>query len=108
MKVLDVFCVFGYRPKLYLLICKHNYSVPSSDIVFLRKINIIIYTKTGTYKSLLKTKILEKLPKCFIQIHASYILNPKYIKDFDSKTVTILLNGTEEHLLPISRSFSFF
>ncbi|MFR6600109.1 MAG: LytTR family transcriptional regulator DNA-binding domain-containing protein [Streptococcus sp.] len=42
-----------------------------------------------------------------MQIHASYILNPKYIKDFDSKTVTILLNGTEEYLLPISRKFHF-
>ena len=41
----------------------------------------------------------------FIQIHASYIVNPKYIKDFDAKTVTILLNGTEEHSLPISRKF---
>ncbi|MDU2745996.1 MAG: LytTR family DNA-binding domain-containing protein, partial [Streptococcus salivarius] len=56
----------------------------------------------------IKTKeILEKLPNYFIQIHASYILNPKYIKDFDSKTVTILLNGAEEHLLPISRKFQF-
>ena len=89
---------------------KHNYSVPSSDIVFFEKDkrSVFIYTKTGTYKSLLKTKeILEKLPNYFIQIHASYILNPKYIKDFDSKTVTILLNGTEEHLLPISRKFQF-
>ena len=89
---------------------KHNYSVPSSDIVFFEKDkrSVFIYTKTGTYKSLLKTKeILEKLPNYFIQIHTSYILNPKYIKDFDSKTVTILLNGTEEHLLPISRKFQF-
>ena len=89
---------------------KHNYSVPSSDIVFFEKDkrSVFIYTKTGTYKSLLKTKeILEKLPNYFIQIHASYILNPKYIKDFDSKTVTILLNGTEENLLPISRKFQF-
>lgn len=62
----------------------------------------------SVHKSLLKTKeILEKLPNYFIQIHASYILNPKYIKDFDSKTVTILLNGAEEHLLPISRKFQF-
>ena len=61
---------------------KHNYSVPSSDIVFFEKDkrSVFIYTKTGTYKSLLKTKeILEKLPNYFIQIHASYILNPKYI-----------------------------
>ena len=40
-------------------------------------------------------------------IPLTFIKESKYIKDFDSKTVTILLNGTEEHLLPISRKFQF-
>ena len=40
-------------------------------------------------------------------IPLTFVKESKYIKDFDSKTVTILLNGTEEHLLPISRKFQF-
>ena len=75
----------------------------------LRKISdsVFIYTLADTYKSLLKTQeILDKLPDYFIQIHASYIVNPKYIKDFDAKTVTILLNGTEGHSLQLVVSSS--
>ena len=87
---------------------KQSYSIPLSDITYFEKDkrSVFIYTLADTYKSLLKTQdILDKLPDYFIQIHASYIVNPKYIKDFDAKTVTILLNGTEEHSLPISRKF---
>lgn len=87
---------------------KQSYSIPLSDITYFEKDkrSVFIYTLADTYKSLLKTQdILDKLPNYFIQIHASYIVNPKYIKDFDAKTVTILLNGAEEHSLPISRKF---
>ena len=63
---------------------KQSYSIPLSDITYFEKDkrSVFIYTLADTY-----------------------IVNPKYIKDFDAKTVTILLNGTEEHSLPISRKF---
>ena len=47
----------------------------------------------------------SKLPPYFIQIHSSYIVNPKYLTEYDSKTVTVLLNEGNSHQLPISRKF---
>ena len=44
----------------------------------------------------------EELESIEKQIHDLKKLDQK---DFDAKTVTILLNGTEEHSLPISRKF---
>ncbi|MBF9658902.1 response regulator transcription factor [Streptococcus pseudopneumoniae] len=86
---------------------KQHYSLPLNDIVFFEKDKraVFIYTKDQTYKALLKTKdILEKLPDYFIQIHSSYIINPRYVTEFDSQIVTIL-NGMDENHLPISRKF---
>ena len=87
---------------------KQSYAVPLGDIAFFEKDrrSVFIYTKDETYKSLLKTReLLTKLPSYFIQIHTSYIINPKYIKDYDSKTVTISIDGCNETILPISRKF---
>ena len=53
-KVLDRILRFGYRPSTFTFsFGKHNYSVPSSDIVFLRKINVqYLYTQRQVPTSL--------------------------------------------------------
>ena len=91
-------------------IWKTKLLISLSDITYFEKDkrSVFIYTLADTYKSLLKTQdILDKLPWLFLfKFMLLYIVNPKYIKDFDAKTVTILLNGTEEHSLQLVVSSS--
>lgn len=87
---------------------KQNYSIPLGDIVFFEKEgrSVYVHTKSASYKTLMKTQeILEKLPSYFIQIHASYIINPKYVQEFEVNLVRVVRNYDKGVELPISRKF---
>lgn len=87
---------------------QQHHSLPLTDLVFFEKEGraVFIHTQSETFRTLMKTQeILEKLPSYFIQIHASYVINPKYVQGFSSQSVTLLRNGDQTVDLPISRKF---
>lgn len=85
---------------------KHNsHILRSSDILYLekdlRKIKFVMKDKSviETYASF--DDYISDLPKCFVQIHRSFIINANYIKNVNLNYV-ILLNDEQ---IPISRTY---
>ena len=87
---------------------KKTYAIPLSDIAFFEKDrrSVYVHTKSSSYKTLMKTQdILDKLPSYFLQIHASFIINPKYVQEFKADSVRIVRDYDEGVTLSISRKF---
>lgn len=84
--------VFYYRRKEYCIECE--------EIIYIKKKGrqALIYTQSQIYKSNMTTKELWKQldVNIFAQIHISYIINMKYIKEI-GKDEVVLKNG--EHLM---------
>ncbi|ARK31265.1 LytR/AlgR family response regulator transcription factor [Halalkalibacter krulwichiae] len=68
-----------------------------------------IYTHNGTYSSIFPLKTLElQLPKTFIRIHRSYIVNISYINQISrdlSSNLIVVLKDPEELTLTISQTY---
>jgi two-component system, LytTR family, response regulator len=80
------------------------YRVAFKDILYAKSDHVYmeLYTIDGK-KHLIRSSInslIKKLPNCFIQVHRSYIVNEKFIKEESNQT--LMVNGTK---IPISRSF---
>lgn len=87
---------------------KKTYSIPLCDIAFFEKEgrSVYVHTKSSSYKTLMKTQdILDKLPSYFLQIHVSFIINPKYVQEFKADSVRIVRDYDEGLVLPISRKY---
>lgn len=86
---------------------RNSYSVPFNEIVFFEKDKrkVLIETIHGEYMVTMTTsELLASLQDDFVQIHASYIVNCRYIKKINSQSVALNFQGTEREL-PISRRF---
>lgn len=72
------------------------YAVPFSDIICIEALErkVIIYTTSSMFESIHSIQYwCDTLPtNCFIQSHRSYIVNLKYVSDFDH-TLIHLCNG---------------
>jgi two-component system, LytTR family, response regulator len=76
--------------------------VPSSDIIFTeaREHKVVIHTLKGDYDSIYSMKYwLEKLHMpYFFYSHRSYIVNLKYVSDFDHSLIHLYNNRFEAYL----------
>lgn len=83
------------------------YSIPFNEIIYFEKDRrkVIIHALTDQYSVTLTTKeLLDKLQNDFVQIHTSYIVNSRYIKEIDHQTVTVKTDDQRTEL-PLSRGF---
>ena len=80
------------------------FRIPTKDIVCFmsedKKIRAVTRTGEETFYGKLK-KIGEALPRDFVMIHQSYIINQKYVREYAYDAVT-MLDGT---VLPISKPY---
>lgn len=80
------------------------FRIPTKDIVCFmsedKKIRAVTRTGEETFYGKLK-KIGEALPRDFMMIHQSYIINQKYVREYAYDAVT-MLDGT---VLPISKPY---
>ncbi len=84
-----------------------TYTLKINDIVFFekRKRQVIIHTATKTYLTILSmSDLLAKLNGEFVQVHTSYVVNVKYLKEISNKFL-ILTNQPNSVQIPISRKF---
>ncbi|MDR2832813.1 MAG: LytTR family DNA-binding domain-containing protein [Streptococcaceae bacterium] len=91
--------------------CSYNkvtHNIFMNEIIYFekRKRQVQLYTTTGTYVSNLSTKqIINKVTPDFVQIHTSYIINVRYIKDMGNSFVLIRqADGTTTELI-LSRKY---
>lgn len=86
---------------------KSVFSIPFSEIIYFEKNrkHAKIFTPQQEYITIMSTKeILRSLDDNFLQIHTSYILNIRYIREFTNHNVVV--NYNNQHIeLPISRKF---
>lgn len=84
---------------------KDYYYVPMGDIVYFasegRKVKIITLKENFEFYGKLK-EIAKRLPKDFISIHKSYIVNKEYIFHYTYEMVE-LMNGTVLSISPVNR-----
>lgn len=94
--------------KLCLEFRGYNQLVPYKTIVYFeyarRKILIKTEDEEIEYYHVPLKRFKEQLPKYFLQIHQSYIVNKNHIEKIDFSNRTITMRSTE-NLLPIGRSY---
>ena len=83
---------------------KNYYSIPVDDILYLcsdiRRIRIKTRRQEYEFNGLLRD-VKERLPKCFLSIHRSFVVNREHILQFTSEMVQ-LTDGT---ILSISKPY---
>lgn len=83
---------------------KKSFNIGVSSILYCEQIRntMMIHTETDVYKQIISIKkILEELPKNFIQCHKSYIVNAKKIMNTSEDKIT-LRNGV---YIPMSKTY---
>ncbi|WP_108422874.1 LytR/AlgR family response regulator transcription factor [Flagellimonas amoyensis] len=94
-------------------ICLKSYNdyryLDTKDILYLKSDNNTtdFFMRDGNVISAFKTlkSFEDKLPKVFIRIHQSYILNSRYVSRINyGKSICTLRNGSEEEL-PFSKTY---
>lgn len=88
---------------------KVSYSIPYRDILYFEKERrtVYIYSTRGIYQVLKSTnELLAILPNDFVQIHASYIVNSRYVTKIAKQTIFITPDDNSEQELPLSRKFA--
>ncbi|MDT1958393.1 LytTR family DNA-binding domain-containing protein [Carnobacterium divergens] len=91
--------IFKFRKALF--------TIPFSEIIYFEKNRkqVKIFTCQQEYVAIMTTKeILLSLDDNFVQIHASYILNIRYIREIKNSSVVVKYN-TQSIELPTSRKF---
>ncbi len=84
------------------------YSLPFSDIIYFEKYKrkVFIHTPSDTYETILHTKaLLSKVNDNCVQVHTSFVVNVRYIKQVRNNTVTMKVNDKQTVDIPISRKF---
>lgn len=88
---------------------KISHSLLLSEILYFEKDrrNVTIYTDDDEYQVIMSTKeLLDLLPKDFIQVHASYIVNIEYLTKIDKQKVYLHSKNGNDIEIPLSRRFS--
>mgnify|MGYP005982711499 CR=1 FL=1 len=71
-----------------------------------RRRNVMIHTATSIQEAILSTEaILSKVNNDFVQVHTSYIVNIKYVRQISSNTLTLQTGNGELTTIPVSRKF---
>ncbi len=102
-KAMDI-VMKGSNSSQYLIIRadNHSYRIPSGTIYYIesenRKVRVVTGTESYTYYARL-SDLEEQLRDSFFRIHKGYLVNLKYIREFDKTDIT-LMSG--EHL-PVSK-----
>lgn len=87
---------------------KAFYSLSFSEIIYFEKNKrkVLIHTSSDIYETILQTKaLLSKVNDNFVQVHNSFIVNVRYIKQISNNTITANLNDKQTVEIPISRKF---
>ncbi|MGY3186508.1 LytR/AlgR family response regulator transcription factor [Lysinibacillus sp. TE18511] len=86
---------------------KISYSLKINDLVYFEKNRrqVIIHSLNEDYVSNMSTTtILSKLNDCFVQVHTSFIVNVKYIKEIGNNFL-ILKKDNNSIEIPMSRKY---
>ncbi|WP_286923636.1 MULTISPECIES: LytR/AlgR family response regulator transcription factor [Lysinibacillus] len=84
------------------------YSLSFSEIIYFEKNKrkVLIHTPSDIYETILQTKaLLSKINDNFVQVHNSFIVNVRYVKQISNNTITANLNDNQTVEIPISRKF---
>ncbi|HLR70837.1 MAG TPA: LytTR family DNA-binding domain-containing protein [Pseudogracilibacillus sp.] len=84
------------------------YSLPFSNIIYFEKYKrkVFIHTPSDTYETILHTKaLLSKVNDNYLQVHTSFVINVRYIKEIRNNTVTMKVSNKQTVDIPISRKF---
>lgn len=84
------------------------HSLSFRDIVYFEKNKrkVTIYTPIETFEALLSTSdLLSKVNENFVQVHTSFIVNVRYVKQIRNNTIIANLNEKETIEIPMSRKF---
>ncbi|USB31828.1 LytTR family DNA-binding domain-containing protein [Paenibacillus sp. YPG26] len=84
------------------------YSLSFSEIIYFEKNkrSVLIHTPSGTYETILPTKtLLSKINEHFVQVHTSYIVNIRHVKQISHNTIIARLSGKDTVEIPISRKY---
>ncbi|SHJ08702.1 two component transcriptional regulator, LytTR family [Dethiosulfatibacter aminovorans DSM 17477] len=85
------------------------YKVPIKDIIFVEYLNRRIYVQTKNerirYKCMPMMKVIEDLPKDFVQVHQSIVINKNYITKIDKSNRMIELSDYDQQV-PYGRNYS--
>lgn len=97
-----------YDSKFTFTFNKLFYSLSFSDIAYFEKNKrkVFIYTPTNTFETLLSTRdLLSKVNDNFVQVHTSFIVNVRYVKQISNNTLIATINEKETIEIPMSRKF---
>lgn len=82
------------------------YPIKVSEILFIshnvRKLCVITGKEKFEFSGYSLTKVIEDLPKYFIRCHKSYIINMKFIENYDLSNNIVTIDN---HLIPIGRKY---
>ncbi|MGE7946916.1 LytR/AlgR family response regulator transcription factor [Lysinibacillus sp. NPDC093688] len=84
------------------------YSLSFGEIIYFEKNKrkVLIHTPSDIYETILQTKdLLSKVNDNFVQVHNSFIVNVRYVKQISNNTITANLNDKQTVEIPISRKF---
>ncbi|MDG0874252.1 LytTR family DNA-binding domain-containing protein [Paenibacillus thiaminolyticus] len=84
------------------------YSLSFSEIIYFEKNKrkVLIHTPSDIYETILQTTaLLSKVNDNFVQVHASFIVNVRYVKQIGNNTIIANLNDKQTVAIPISRKF---
>lgn len=84
------------------------YNLSFSEIVYFEKNKrkVLIYTPTDTFETILSTReLLSKVNDNFVQVHTSFIVNVRYVKQISNNTIMATLNDKQTIEIPMSRKF---
>ncbi|GAB0171171.1 LytTR family DNA-binding domain-containing protein [Lysinibacillus sp. CTST325] len=87
---------------------KISYSLHINELVYFEKSRrqVIIHSLNEDYVSNMSTTtILSKLNDCFVQVHASFIVNVKYIKEIGNNFLVLKKDNNNSIEIPMSRKY---
>lgn len=84
------------------------YSLSFSEIIYFEKNKrkVLIHTPSDIYETILQTNaLLSKVNDNFVQVHTSFIVNVRYVKQIINNTIIVKLNDKQTVDIPMSRKF---
>ncbi|AZK46078.1 LytR/AlgR family response regulator transcription factor [Paenibacillus lentus] len=84
------------------------YSLSYREIIYFEKNKrrVLIHTPSGLYETILQTKeLVSKVHDHFVQVHTSFIVNVRYVKQISNDAIIVKLNDKQTVEIPMSRKF---
>lgn len=84
------------------------YSLSYSEIIYFEKNkrSVLIHTPSDIFETLLQSRaLLSKINDNFVQVHTSFIVNVRYVKQISNDTIIVKVNDKQTIEIPISRKF---